>query len=68
MNIKDNVRNKSLYTMDGKSESWALVYYPIRSNYDETEIYAEPRALMQNIDKKGFWYKEVPLRYLTLKQ
>lgn len=50
--------------MDGKPDKWALVYYPIISNYDQTKIYAEPRALMQNIDKDGFWSKEVPLRYL----
>ena len=50
--------------MDGKSDRWSLVYFPILSNYDESDIYNEPRALMQNIDKKGFWSKEVPLRYL----
>lgn len=53
-----------LYTMDGKPDKWKIVYFPIGSNYRETEIYAEPRALVQNIDKPGFWHKEVPLRYL----
>jgi len=51
--------------MDNKSDKWVIVYYPIKSNYDLSEIYAEPRALVQNIDKEGFWYKEVPLRYLN---
>jgi len=51
--------------MDGKPDRWALVYYPINSNYDCSDIYSEPRALMQNIDKEGFWNKEVPLRYLN---
>ena len=64
--ISDHVRNVSLYRMDGALDRWILVYYPIRSNYNETEIYYEPRALMQNIDKPGFWHKEVPLRYLEL--
>lgn len=54
-----------VYTMDDKPDKWVIVYYPIISNYKMTEIYAEPRALVQNIDKGGFWHKEVPLRYLT---
>ena len=54
-----------IYTMDGKSDRWVIVYYPIRTNYDMTEIYSESRALVQNIDKEGFWHKEVPLRYLN---
>jgi len=56
---------QKLYTMDNKSDKWVIVYYPIKSNYDLSEIYAEPRALVQNIDKEGFWHKEVPLRYLN---
>jgi hypothetical protein len=58
-------RGVSLYTMDGKKERWSLVYYPIFEDGKTLEPYEEPRALMQNIDKPGFWSKEVPLRYLT---
>ena len=64
--IPNHKRNESVYYMDGKPDRWKLVYYPITSNYKGTEIYAEPRALMQNIDRDGFWHKEVPLRYLTM--
>ena len=56
---------KDYYTMDGKPDRWVIVYYPINSNYDGSVVYSEPRALCQNIDKPGFWHKEVPLRYLT---
>lgn len=55
----------SLYTMDGKPDKWKIVYYPIFQDGKTNEYYDEPRALMQNIDKEGFWSKEVPLRYLT---
>lgn len=50
--------------MDGKKDKWMLVYYPIFQDGKTQEYYNEPRALMQNINKPGFWYKEVPLRYL----
>lgn len=60
-----NKRNESLYIMDGKKDRWKIVYYPIFQNGKTQEYYNEPRALMQNIDKTGFWNKEVPLRYLT---
>ena len=53
------------YFMDGKKDRWQLVYYPIKECGKTGEKYNEPRALMQNIDKKGFWFKEVPLRYLS---
>lgn len=66
---KAHVRNKSLYAMDNKKDRWILVYYPIFENGKTKEFYDEPRALMQNIEKDGFWSKEVPLRYLkTLNQ
>lgn len=61
---KAHKRNESLYTMDGKKDRWILVYYPIFQDGKTNEFYAEPRALMQNIDKRGFWSKEVPLRYI----
>jgi hypothetical protein len=62
----NHIRNVSLYTMDDKSERWRLVYYPIFSDGKTNEEYNEPRALMQNIEQKGFWSKEVPLRYIQL--
>ena len=62
----NHIRNVSLYNMDDKSERWRLVYYPIFSDGKTNEEYSEPRALMQNIEKKGFWSKEVPLRYIEL--
>jgi len=58
--------NKSIYTMDGKPDRWVLIYYPLFECGKSGEKYEEPRALMQNIDKPGFWHKEVPLRYLSL--
>lgn len=65
---KSHERNVSVYTMDGLPDKWRLVYYPIFENGKTRETYEEPRALMQNIDRSGFWSKEVPLRYLTLKK
>ena len=53
-----------LYTMDGKPDRWKVVYYPLYQDGRTQEYYDEPRALVQNIDKPGFWHKEVPLRYL----
>ena len=44
---------------------WKIVYYPIFQDGKTQKYYDEPRALMQNIDKCGFWSKEVPLRYLV---
>ena len=52
--------------MDGKPDRWVLIYYPLFECGKSGEKYEEPRALMQNIDKPGFWHKEVPLRYLSL--
>jgi hypothetical protein len=63
---KTHIHNESVYFMDGKKDRWKLVYYPIFQDGKTQEHYSEPRALMQNIDKKGFWYKEVPLRYLQI--
>jgi hypothetical protein len=59
-------RNESIYFMDGKKDRWNLVYYPIFQDGKTQEFYDEPRALMQNIDRDGFWSKEVPLRYLKI--
>ncbi len=56
---------ESVYYMDGKPDKWKIVYYPIFQCGKSQKYYKEPRALMQNIDKKGFWSKEVPLRYLN---
>ncbi len=57
--------NESIYFMDGNTDRWQIVYYPIFQDGNTQEFYNEPRALVQNIDKGGFWSKEVPLRYLT---
>lgn len=54
-----------LYKMDAKPDKWKIIYYPIFQDGKTNGFYDEPRALMQNIDKDGFWSKEVPLRYLT---
>ena len=72
MNLKqalNNVIYKShkigdIYFMDDKSDRWQIVYYPIFQDGKTQEYYDEPRALVQNIDKNGFWSKEIPLRYL----
>jgi len=61
---KNNKLNESLYKMDGLKDNWKIVYYPIFQDGKTQEFYNEPRALVQNIDKDGFWSKEVPLRYL----
>ena len=61
---KNHKRNESVYFMDGKKDRWKIVYYPIFQDGKTQEHYNEPRALVQNIDKGGFWNKEVPLRYL----
>jgi len=61
---KAHKRNESVYFMDGKKDRWKIVYYPIFQDGKTQKYYDEPRALMQNVDKGGFWSKEVPLRYL----
>ena len=58
-------RNTSKYTMDSKPTLWSIVYYPIFEDGKTGEVYPEPRALVEDQNKKGFWSKEVPLRYLT---
>ena len=63
---KSHKRNESLYTMDNKTDRWKIVYYPIFTNGKTNEVYKESRALVQNINKGGFWSKEVPLRYLSV--
>lgn len=50
------------FTLDGKGH-WQLVYGPIHENYDGTDVYDEPRYLFQDMNKPGFWSKEVPMRY-----
>ena len=64
---KSHKRNESVYFMDGKKDRWIIVYYPIFIDGKTQENYKEPRALFQNIDKPGFWSKEVPLRYIDKK-
>ena len=61
---KSHKRNESVYFMDGQTDRWVIVYYPIFQNGKTQEFYNEPRALVQNINQNGFWNKEVPLRYL----
>jgi hypothetical protein len=56
-----------VYRMDNKKDRWQIAYYPIFQDGKTQEYYDEPRALVWNIDKKGFWSKEAPLRYLTKK-
>jgi len=58
-------RSNSLYQMHGDKGRWVIVYYPIFQDGKTQGFYDEPRALMQNIDKPGFWSKEVPLRYIS---
>ena len=55
----------NIYKMDGNPDRWQIVYYPLIQCGKTNEVYGEKRALVQNIDKEGFWHKEVPLRYLT---
>ena len=52
------------YSIEGKEGVWVLVYYPILLDGYKGKPYNEPRALMQNIDKDGFWCNKVPLRYI----
>ena len=56
---------RTVYTLwTEKKNRWKIVYYPIFQDGKTQEYYSEPRALVQNINKDGFWNKEVPLRYL----
>ena len=52
------------YVMDGKPDLWKIAYYPIFEDGKTGDAYEEPRALVENTYKPGFWSKEVPLRYL----
>lgn len=52
------------YTMDGEPDLWKIAYYPLFSDRKTGEVYKEPRALVENTNKPGFWNKKVPLRYL----
>ena len=62
--IIENHKIGNEYKMDGKGR-WELVYYPLFENGKTGEVYNEPRALMHDLNKEGFWSKEVHLRYLT---
>ena len=62
--IWENHKIGNVYHMDDKPDAWQIVYYPIFQDGKTQEYYDEPRALVQNVDKEGFWHKEVPLRYL----
>ena len=55
------------YTMDNKPELWNIAYYPIFECGKTGEVYEEPRALIEKPIKGGIDFREVPLRYLTLK-
>ena len=57
----------NLYLMDGKGE-WKIAYYPIFECGKTNETYKEPRALVEMPIKNGIDFREVPLRYLKLKQ
>lgn len=55
------------YKMDGKGE-WKIAYYPIFECGKTSEVYKEPRAL---VEQKAIWngvegtdFREVPLHYL----
>ena len=51
-----------IYKIDGKGK-WELVYGPILSNYDGSDVYEEPRYLFKDLTRKGCWTKEIPIRY-----
>lgn len=59
------------YHMDGKSDNWKIVYYPIFEDGKNGEVYQEPRGLVEKPifgglgEKIGIDYREVPLRYLN---
>ncbi len=53
------------YQMDGKSDIWKIVYYPLFENGKTGESYEEPRALVETPIPNGTDFREVPLRYLT---
>jgi len=72
MEIKDH-RIGNTYTMDGKLDLWKIAYYPLKECGKTGEIYDESRALVEKPiyskigDQIGIDFREVPLRYLTLK-
>lgn len=61
------------YQMDGKPDVWKIAYYPIFENGKTGEQYDEPRALIETPIRGKFGeiigtdYREVPLRYLSLR-
>lgn len=61
---KHNLNSKYFMTDKGDTDTWRLVYYPIFHDSKTLVEHTEPKALMQNVDKPGFWSKEVPLRYI----
>lgn len=56
------------YTMDGKPNLWKIAYHPINECGKTGEVYEEPRALVESPIEGGTDFREIPLRYLTLKQ
>jgi hypothetical protein len=61
------------YQMDGKPDKWKIAYYPLFEDGKTNEVYDEPRALVEKTifgkfdEKIGTDFREVPLRYLTIK-
>lgn len=59
------------YQMDNKPDKWKIAYYPIFEDGKTSEVYDEPRALVEKTifgklgEKIGTDFREVPLRYLT---
>lgn len=57
----------NLYQMVGDNDLWEIAYYPIFEDGETGEIYKESRALAEKPIKDGIDFREVPLRYLTLR-
>lgn len=55
------------YNMEGDKDPWKISYYPIFQDGKTGEKYEEPRALVEKPIPGGTDFREVPLRYLTLK-
>lgn len=66
MNIEEH-KIGNQYTMDGKPDLWKIAYYPLNECGKTGEAYNEPRALIEKPIKGGIDFREIPLRYLTLK-
>jgi hypothetical protein len=59
--------HRRFYSMNDEDDNdhWELIYYPLLHDVKTGEEYGEPKALLRNINKPGFWSKEVPLRYVS---